>query len=98
MAVQKDPEQNETKHLRRHADLSGKRILEVGSGDGRLTWRYAQVAGHVTGIDVDWDGLRVASIERASDLEHRAAFAQADLIHLPFAKEAFDTVLLAWSF
>jgi ubiquinone/menaquinone biosynthesis C-methylase UbiE len=98
VVVQKDPEQNETRHLRRLARLEGQRVLEVGSGDGRLTWRYAQATRHVSGIDVDWDGLRAASIERASDLEHKAAFAQADSTHLPFASEAFDTVLLAWSF
>jgi ubiquinone/menaquinone biosynthesis C-methylase UbiE len=98
MAVEKDPEQNETKYLRRQADARGKRILEVGCGDGRLTWRYAEAARRVSGIDLDREGLRVASIERASDLEHVATFAQADSVHLPFPTQAFDIAILSWSF
>ena len=44
MHLQRDPEQIEIRMLREFADLEGKHILEIGSGDGRLTWRYAQFA------------------------------------------------------
>lgn len=98
MDVQKDPERNETKFLNTYAEPAGKRILEIGSGEGRLTWRYAASARRVTGIDLDRDGLRVATIERPSDLENAAAFVRADAGHLPFASEAFDIAILAWSF
>jgi ubiquinone/menaquinone biosynthesis C-methylase UbiE len=98
MDVQKDPERNEAKFLHAYADLAGKRVLEIGCGEGRLTWRYAPSARRVTGIDLDRDGLRVATIERPSDMENAAAFVQADAGHLPFASEAFDMSILAWSF
>jgi ubiquinone/menaquinone biosynthesis C-methylase UbiE len=98
MTLQKDPERNETKYLRRYADFAGKRVLEVGCGDGRLTWRFAAACRQVIGIDLDWDGLRVASIERASDLEHVVAFAEADSTCMPFPAGAFDMAVLAWSF
>ena len=98
MTVDKDPERNELAHLKRYADLSGKRVLEIGCGDGRLTWRYARSARWVAGIDLERDDLRVASIERPSDLERRVSFTHANSIRLPFRNAAFDMAVLAWSF
>ena len=98
MTVQKDPERSEVRFLRKYADFAGLRVLEVGCGDGRLTWRYADTARQVTGIDLERDDLRIASIERGSGLENTVALAQADSIHLPFRANAFDLAILAWSF
>lgn len=98
MEIQRDPEGNEIKHLLEYAELQGKHILEIGCGEGRLTWRYAGSAGRVTGIDLERDGLRVASVERPADLEHIVAFAQADSIRLPFGDRSFEAAILAWSF
>lgn len=98
MKPQKDPEQNETRHLNRYADVAGKHVLEIGCGDGRLIWRYANAARRVTGIDLEWEDLRIASVERASDLERVVAFAEADASHLPFPSAIFDAIVLAWSF
>ena len=98
MTVQIDPEKTEAKYLNRFANITGKHVLEIGIGDGRLTWQYARSAKQVTGIDIHGDDLRVAIIERSSDLDQKVFFARADSIHLPFAKETFDIVILAWSF
>ncbi len=97
MSIQKDPERTETKYLHKFADFAVKRVLEIGCGDGRLTWRYAREAKLVVGIDLNADDLRVATIDRPSDLSERASFVRADSIHIPFAKEKFDIALLAWS-
>ena len=98
MSVNKDPEKSETSHLLKYADFSTKRVLELGCGDGRLTWRYAARAGRVVAIDLDRDGLRVASIERPSDLAESVTFIQANSIRLPFRNEAFEGAIFAWSF
>src|SRR5262245_41307140 len=98
MTFQKDPEQNETKHLQAFADFKGKRVLELGCGEGRLTWRYAAKPAVIVGIDSDRDALRVATIDRPSDLEDKVYFANAIAERLPFSKESFDIALLAWSF
>ncbi len=95
MILQKDPERTETKALHRFADFSGKRVLEIGCGDGRLTWQYAKQAKFVAGIDLNADDLRLATIDRPSDLP--ASFIRADSTHIPFAKEKFDIAILAWS-
>ena len=98
MSVNKDPEKSESSHLIPHGDLSGKRVLELGCGDGRLTWRYAGSARRVVGIDLDRDSLRVALIEWPSDLTGSVTFLQANSIQLPFRHEAFDRAIFAWSF
>ena len=97
MTFQKDPEQDETKHLNRYADFTGKRVLEIGCGEGRLTWRYARRPRLTIGIDPEKDSLRVATIDRPSDLEDRVYFANALAERLPFSTEKFDIALLAWS-
>ena len=101
MSVQTDPEGTEAKYVLRLADLAapgGKRVLEVGCGDGRLTWRYAQAARQITGIDLHRDDLRVAMIDRPANLADKVGLALADAIHLPFAKASFDLAIFAWSF
>lgn len=97
MTLIKDPEQNETKHLNKIIDVTGKRILEIGCGEGRLTWRYASASLSTIGLDPDKDSLRVAAIDRPSDLENKVHFANAEAEHIPFNKETFDITILAWS-
>lgn len=98
VTVQIDPEGFEPRHLKQLAEFDGRRVLEVGCGDGRLTWRYAYQAGRVTGIDMQTDDLRVALIGRPADLAGRVQFARADALHLPFSAHSFDLAIFAWSF
>ena len=98
MTFQKDPELSEIKQLHKFVDLSGKCVLEVGCGEGRLTWRYAEKPAVIIGIDPDQDALRVATIDRPSDLQDRVHFSNAMAERLPFPSETFDIILLAWSF
>jgi 2-polyprenyl-3-methyl-5-hydroxy-6-metoxy-1,4-benzoquinol methylase len=67
MTLQKDPEGTETKTLHRVVNFNGKRVLEIGCGDGRLTWQYAKSARLVAGIDLEANDLRLATIECPSD-------------------------------
>jgi ubiquinone/menaquinone biosynthesis C-methylase UbiE len=97
MTMQSDPERSERKHLHKLVDFTGKRVLEIGCGQGRLTWQYASTARSVAGIDVDFDDLRVAMVDRPRDLAERVVFARANSVHLPFAEETFDIAVLAWS-
>ena len=98
MTVQKDRERNETKHLHKFADFTEKRVLEIGCGEGRLTWQYAKETRVAFAIDLDADALRVATIDRPADLESRVYFSLAKSEQLPFSKETFDRAILAWSF
>ena len=98
MTIQKDIERNETKYLHKFADFKSQRVLEIGCGEGRLTWQYVKETRSTVGIDLDQDALRVATIDTASDLVNKVDFARAMSEQLPFSKETFDIALLAWSF
>ncbi len=93
----KDPEHNETRHLQKFVDVAGKRVLEIGCGEGRLTWRYASESFLTVGIDPDKDALRVASLDRPEGLAKKVHFFNSKSEYLPFHKETFDIAILAWS-
>ncbi len=98
MTIQKDTERNETKYIHDFADFSGKRVLEIGCGEGRLTWQYAKETHSTVGIDLEAGSLRVATIDRPFDLENKVYFSRAMSEQLSFSKETFDLAILAWSF
>ena len=97
MAVQRDPEETETTYLRDFLPLAGARVLEIGCGEGRLTWRYARTAARVTGIDLNPERVAAAPRECPPDLRASTSFALARSEALPFPSETFDQAVLAWS-
>ena len=99
MSIRLDPEEAELKALAAFADdLDGKRILEVGCGTGRLTWRYAERAAHVVGIDPNTARLSRAVADTLRHLPDRVEFHAADIETFAASKpDKFDTIILAWS-
>ncbi len=97
MSLQKDPENIEGKTLQRLLDMQGKRILEVGCGEGRLTWKYAPASSSTIGFDPDHSALRVARADSPNSLNDKVRFVCASANHIPFFKETFDIAILAWS-
>lgn len=97
MSIQKDAEGNESRFLHLLADFKHKRVLEIGCGEGRMTWQYARAPHTTIGIDTDTDALRIAKLDRPVALEDKVFFASAASEYLPFSKETFDIAVLAWS-
>ena len=95
--MQKDPEGNEKKYLHQFADFKGKRVLEIGCGEGRLTWKYAGASSLTVGFDMDHDALRIARADEPYDLQKNVHFAEASAVNIPFSNETFDIAILAWS-
>ena len=97
MPSQRDPEGIASKHLYEFADLANARVLEIGCGDGHLTWRYAAAAKRVVGIDPNAMRLAVAYRDRPSTLRTKVRLAQTSTEALPFSSETFDVAILSWS-
>ena len=98
--MRQDPENNETHAIFDLADFTDRTVLEIGCGDGRLTWRYADRAAHVTAIDEFEASIIRAIANRPAKLKDRLDFQHKSLEEFgrTSAPAVFDIVLLAWSF
>ena len=97
MLPDRDPEGKETEMLNRLGRLVGARVLEIGCGTGRLTWRYARAALSVVAIDPDGEALAQATRDVPADLLLRLNWIEAEAEALPFSPGRFDTAIFAWS-
>ena len=85
----------ELETVRELVDLAGKRVLEMGCGDGRFTYLYAHAADSVLGIDPNRRRIREARRERPRELARRVKFRVAKTIAPP--RRRFDVALFSWS-
>ena len=92
-----DPQGAEPEALLDAADFLIARVLEIGSGDGRLTLRYARAARFSVGIDPVVEKIAQAAAACPFDIRRRLRFLPASAMALPFRDGAFDIALLAWS-
>ena len=97
MATEIDPGGAMPRAILEAADLRGARVLEVGAGDGRLTFQYAAKASSVVGIDTKEPEIRAASRSVCSEHRGNVRFLCASATALPFSAEQFGIVLLASS-
>jgi 16S rRNA A1518/A1519 N6-dimethyltransferase RsmA/KsgA/DIM1 with predicted DNA glycosylase/AP lyase activity len=92
MAIEEDPEGNETAALDALASFVSRRVVEIGCGDGRLTGHYAPVAGSVVAIDPDADAVADLAREWPA-VDARAIGVEA----LVLPRHSVDIVLFSWS-
>jgi ubiquinone/menaquinone biosynthesis C-methylase UbiE len=97
MNLQRDPEGFERKTLHKFVDVNDKLVLEVGCGEGRLTWQYAAASKLTVGFDPDHDALRIARADSPYAMQKNVHFAEASARQIPFVNETFDIAILAWS-
>lgn len=87
-----DPEKIEREFFDRFAEVHGKRVLEIGCGDGRTIGYYANESKWIVGIDNDRDEL-IAARKQWGDVP----LVQGSAATLPFADSSFDLTILSWS-
>ena len=95
MPTHRDPTEIETRYLHEFLEVANARVLEIGCGDGRLTWRYAASAGRVIAFDPYLESLQAAVNNVSPSMP--VSFTQARAQALPFPRETFDGAILAWS-
>ncbi len=80
----------------RHEDFRGRRVLDVGTGEGRLAFVAAGLGGHVIGVDLDRMKLQQARAYAGVRDIRRADFVWGDVEKTPyreFSSEPFDFVI-----
>lgn len=97
MSVAVDRDGVETRVVHDLVDFDGARVLEVGCGDGRLTWRYAGEATEVVAIDVSEQKIMAAIGATPPELRDKVAFRAVDINDLKGGEDDFDVAILSYS-
>jgi ubiquinone/menaquinone biosynthesis C-methylase UbiE len=93
-----DPAGKEIRALQDVLDWKGKRLLEIGCGDGRLTQRLAAFGpASIEAVDPDPGRIRLArkALPRGGSRRIHLHVGHAEKLRYPDA--AFDAVVFAWS-
>jgi len=78
--------------------VRGKRVLDLGCGDGRLALGVAPFATRVDGLDPDAEAIAEAKRNARKAGVRNVRFAAGAAQHLPYPDAAFDVVILSWTF
>ena len=93
MALIEDPERHEAAALSRMVpSFAGRRVLEVGCGDGRVTRLFAAAAASVVAIDPKAESIA----------EFRREFPEVDaraigIEQLDLPPQSIDVAIFSWS-
>jgi ubiquinone/menaquinone biosynthesis C-methylase UbiE len=92
-----DPEGRELAVVRELVDFRGKRVLEIGAGDGRVTFGYARDAASVLAIDTDDEAIAAAREALPRRLRSKVELRVADAAELDEPAASFDLAYFSWS-
>ncbi len=93
----RDPEGRELANLEQVTRLQDAAVVEIGCGNGRLTWRYAAQAASVLAFDSDRGILAEALVARPAELMSKVALVRAAAEALPARRDTYDLAIFAWS-
>lgn len=97
MAMTIDRLEREVRALARVTRWRGRRVLEIGCGDGRLTLRLARLGASVTAVEPDAAAIRAARRSLPARFEGRVVYRVARAQRLPYRAREFDCVVFAWA-
>jgi ubiquinone/menaquinone biosynthesis C-methylase UbiE len=97
LASNLDPEEVEMKIAKKYVRFGGKDTLEVGCGDGRLTFQYASETRSARAIDPSRKAIASAKKKVPKELGAKLRFHVGRGEDLNFPDESFDVVFFSWS-
>jgi ubiquinone/menaquinone biosynthesis C-methylase UbiE len=92
-----DPEAVELQALRTLAPVDGLHVLELGCGDGRLTFQYAAAAASVLAVDPDAERIANARRSLPPELDATVSLAVSGTVEVKAPRRRFDLALFSWS-
>ena len=97
MALVVDPDGVELPTIRGLVDLTGLDILEVGCGEGRMTFGCAEEARSVLAFDAEEELVEAARRATPRALRDRIRFEVSDATEIELPTAEFDLALFSWS-
>ena len=92
-----DPEGVESRALKELAPVAGLSVLELGCGDGRVTFRYASDAASVLAVDPDEVRIEKGRAALTPELASKITFVVAGAAEVDAARASFDLALFSSS-
>ena len=92
-----DPTDLERATLRSLADFAGRRVVEIGTGDGRLAHTLAGDAALWLALDTDLAELSLAAEDGVADPVRSVRLAAGDGRTLALPAACCDLAFFAWS-
>jgi len=96
LIAREDVEGQLLKTLRQVADLQGKRVLDLGSGTGRIPLLLHPYAGQIIASDLSQSMLRQQSVVR-EQIGGAWPLVFADMRASPSPAESFDVITAGWA-
>jgi len=97
MALIIDPAKDEIRALKKAVDWRGKRVLEIGCGDGRLTLRLASLRPlKIEALDPDAKLIRAARKDLPARFAKRIHYQIGNTGYLKFPDSTFDILVFSW--
>ncbi len=93
-----DPAGKEIQALQKAVEWKGKRVLEIGCGEGRLTSRLAAFhPHHIEAMDPDKARVRLARTNQPLRCRKLIAYHVGHAERLRYGRDQFDIVIFSWS-
>jgi ubiquinone/menaquinone biosynthesis C-methylase UbiE len=92
-----DPEGAHLAALHRLGNFRGRRGLELGCGDGRLTLGIASDAASLLAFDPDREAVERARQSLPGDLAERVDYRVASGKEIELEPQSFDLAVFSWS-
>ena len=97
MTLTIDPAKAEIRALEEAINWRGKRVLELGCGDGRLTLRLAALGPpRIEALDPDAKLIRAARQHLPARHAKRVRYHIGSTDHVKFPDNKFDIVVFSW--
>jgi len=99
MPYTRDPAGIQASEITKIAEFSDKDVLEIGCGEGYLTFAYASQTAKVDAIDTDPDSIEQAILSTPSELVDKIRFIATGIADFASALPGsrYDIAIFAWS-
>jgi ubiquinone/menaquinone biosynthesis C-methylase UbiE len=97
MALVIDPAGDEIHALKAMTDWRGKRVLEVGCGNGRLTQRLIKFGvDKIIAFDPEAKSIRAARKDLPEKYKDRVTYRVGNAEHVKQKPNQFDIIVFSW--